>query len=470
MKVAVQHKIALVATLALTALVGLAVHWAHGQALLATRRLDAVAALARSLSELRLLTFEFSSRTNDRVLDQWSRVQRRVQEQLADPSIAQHFDTAHNQMAMRLTLDGEVIGEFRTNPLMNPAQRQLLTGQMLIRQQDNLTAAYGMVELSSRRIVEVNRLAYLIGLIGLALIVLNTIAFAVILHRKIILPIQRLQATARNKASGHPDNTFLTHGNDEVSLLADDLEAMSVAQRQLLQQQTAANQQLANLNRELESFSYSVSHDLRGPLRSMDGFALCLLEDYEDKLDADGKDALLRIRNASQRMGHLIDDMLALSQITRTELNRRKVDLSAMATEIARSLDDEHPEPKVNWKIEPGLMIDADAQLLKIAMINLMRNAQKFTSKVSAPVVEIERHRLNDKDWIAVKDNGVGFDMRFIDQLFGVFKRLHNANDFPGTGVGLAIVKRVMHRHGGEVFAESVPGLQTIFYFHTGED
>jgi signal transduction histidine kinase len=226
-----------------------------------------------------------------------------------------------------------------------------------------------------------------------------------------------------------------------------------------------SNLELAALNEELKAFSYSVSHDLRAPLRVMDGFSLALLEDYGDKLDAEGKDFLERIRASSQHMGNLIDDMLRLSQVTRAELSITSVDLGAIVREIAQSIDREHPDRQMGWMIEDGLSIRADPALMRIAMQNLLYNAWKFTGRTDRPVVRVGALTRDGNKVYFVADNGVGFDMAHAENLFGAFQRLHHADDFPGTGIGLAIVERIMRRHDGKIWAEAKKGEGATFLF-----
>jgi PAS domain S-box-containing protein len=222
------------------------------------------------------------------------------------------------------------------------------------------------------------------------------------------------------------------------------------------------------LNRELEAFSYSVSHDLRAPLRSIDGFAQALSEDYEGQLDAAGRDFLTRIRAAAQRMGHLIDDLLGLSRVTRTQLNIREVDLTAIAREVAYRLQEQAPARRVDWRIDDGLRAYADAQLVRIVFDNLLSNAWKFTAKTALPVIEVQSATLDDEPGFAVRDNGTGFELAYADKLFGAFQRLHSAAEYPGTGIGLATVQRVIHKHGGLIRAEATPGQGARFVFTFG--
>ena len=230
------------------------------------------------------------------------------------------------------------------------------------------------------------------------------------------------------------------------------------------------NLELSALNAELKAFSYSVSHDLRAPLRSMDGFSLALLEDCEHQLDANGKDALQRIRLASQRMGHLIDDLLRLSEVGRAELKREQLDLSALCTDIAAQLSAENPGRQLDWVIEPGMLMQGDKALLRVVLQNLIENAWKFTTKVARPVIRIGSAEQADGTVYFVADNGAGFDMRNMEKLFGAFQRLHLAADFPGTGIGLALVNRIIGRHGGRIWPEAAVGQGATFYFYASRD
>jgi light-regulated signal transduction histidine kinase (bacteriophytochrome) len=222
---------------------------------------------------------------------------------------------------------------------------------------------------------------------------------------------------------------------------------------------------LERANKELESFSYSVSHDLRAPLRTLDGFSRALLEDYAERLDDEGKDYLQRIRKASQRMGHLIDDMLHLAQVSRSELHLAPVNLSTLAETVADALRAAEPERKIEFVIEPGLTAVCDARLLQIVLENLFGNACKFSRSLDVARIEFGRTVRDGAPAYFVRDNGVGFDMAYAHKLFGAFQRLHTTSEFPGTGIGLATVQRIIHRHGGSAAAESRPGEGAAFYF-----
>lgn len=223
--------------------------------------------------------------------------------------------------------------------------------------------------------------------------------------------------------------------------------------------------QLNAANKELEAFSYSVSHDLRAPLRSIDGFSQALLEDYGDQLDRVGRDYLQRVRAASQRMAQLIDDLLQLSRVARNELSQQSVDLTALAKTVGAELAARHQNRAVEFVVAPNLTAYADLQLLRIVMENLLDNAWKFTRINPAARVEVGAADYKGDHTYFVRDNGVGFDMEYAGKLFGAFQRLHAATEFEGTGIGLATVQRIINRHGGQIEAEAVIGQGATFYF-----
>ena len=253
-----------------------------------------------------------------------------------------------------------------------------------------------------------------------------------------------------------------------VSVVMRDITERRKAEEALAQQAqelARSNNELSAVNKELEAFSYSVSHDLRAPLRSIDGFSKALLEDYVDKLDEQGRDYLQRVRAASQRMAQLIDDLLNLSRVTRSDMRHEPVNLSMLAQTIAGELKKTQPERQVEFVIEEGLTVNGDARLLKLVLENLLSNSWKFTSKHKRARVEFGAEQSDGKFAYFVRDDGAGFDMAYVEKLFIPFQRLHTPTEFPGTGIGLALVQRIIHRHGGHVWARGGVEKGATIYF-----
>jgi signal transduction histidine kinase len=223
--------------------------------------------------------------------------------------------------------------------------------------------------------------------------------------------------------------------------------------------------QLEKANKELESFSYSVSHDLRAPLRSIDGFSQAVLEDCAGKLDPRSTDYLHRVRASAQRMGELIDDLLQLSRVGRADLRRQQVDLSEIARTVVAELQQGNPGRQVEVDIEDALVADVDSRLMRVVLDNLLGNAWKFTAKVAQPRVQVRRDPAAEGPVYFVRDNGAGFDIAYADKLFRPFQRLHRECEFPGTGIGLATIHRIIDRHGGRVWAEAAVGRGATIYF-----
>ncbi|MDQ4126619.1 MAG: PAS domain S-box protein [Actinomycetota bacterium] len=243
-------------------------------------------------------------------------------------------------------------------------------------------------------------------------------------------------------------------------------QIQDITERKLAEKELARRaEELTHANAELEQFSYSVSHDLRAPLRSIDGFSQILLEDYADRLDEEGRAYLGRVRAASQHMGHLMDDLLDLSRVSRGPLRSGRVDLSALAREIVEELEWSQPGREAEFVVEDGLEAEGDARLLAVALENLLGNAWKFTSKKPAARIEFGSISEHETRVYYVRDDGAGFDAAYAERLFGAFQRLHNDDDFEGTGIGLATVQRVIHRHGGRLWAEGEVGKGATFYF-----
>jgi signal transduction histidine kinase len=311
------------------------------------------------------------------------------------------------------------------------------------------------------------------------------------LSRILTRPLREFSKAAERLAAGDLAVRVARKTRDELGILADSFnhmaerlqESYGALKREVAERKQAEEEvrhlnaelerrvvertvELQAVNKELEAFSYSVSHDLRAPLRSLNGFAQALLEDYRDKnLDAEGQDYLNRIRAASQRMAQLIDDMLNLARVTRRSMQLQTIDLTALANNITAELRQAEPARDVEFHIADGIVAQGDQRLLRIALENLLGNAWKFTGNCSKARVAFEVNQDNGTPVYVVRDNGAGFDMAYADKLFGAFQRLHSVKEFPGTGIGLATVQRVVFRHGGKVWAESTVGKGSAFYF-----
>ncbi|MCD4745590.1 MAG: PAS domain S-box protein, partial [Bacteroidales bacterium] len=227
----------------------------------------------------------------------------------------------------------------------------------------------------------------------------------------------------------------------------------------------ASNKKLEVVNKELEAFSYSVSHDLRAPLRTIDGFSKIILEDYSDVLDNQGKHYLQRVRAGSQKMGKLIDELLNLSRIGRKSIKKKSINLKAVANESYKMLEDDWKNRNINFVVHDCSIINCDKDLIQHVFINLFSNSLKFTKNKTIAEIEFGCKQKNKQTTFFVKDNGVGFDMKYADKLFSPFQRLHRADEFEGSGIGLAIVQRIIYRHGGKIWVESEINKGTTFYF-----
>jgi signal transduction histidine kinase len=246
------------------------------------------------------------------------------------------------------------------------------------------------------------------------------------------------------------------------------LRASELEARELAEAQAELVRDLEHKNRELESFSYAVSHDLRAPLRRIDSFSRAVQESQGGRLDDEGRRYLDRVREATQGMSQLIDDVLYLARVTRADMREQEVDLSALVGLLLERMREAEPERQIELKIRPGVIVTADGQLLRIAVQNLLDNAWKFTARAPSARIEFGMTTIAGETAYFVRDNGAGFDMAYVDRLFGPFQRLHLASEYPGSGIGLATVQRIIHRHGGRVWAEGMVGQGATFHFTIG--
>jgi signal transduction histidine kinase len=294
----------------------------------------------------------------------------------------------------------------------------------------------------------------LVAFLGLMVAVL----VVVITAKRISSPIDALIGTAREVEAGNFSVRAPVKASDEIGALAATFNSM-------LEQIQKWGAEIERTNKELEAFSYSVSHDLRAPLRGIDGFSKALLEDYYEKVDETGRDYLTRVRTATQHMGRLIDDLLKLSRLTKIEMRQEPVPLSGIVTKIIDSLKNSEPDRSVECVVEEGITINGDPYLIEIAMENLFNNAWKFTGKTPSPRIQFGMTQKDGLNVCYIKDNGVGFDMTYYGKLFGAFQRLHSPEEFQGTGIGLVTVQRIIHRHRGRIWAEAELNKGATFFF-----
>jgi signal transduction histidine kinase len=470
--------------------VGLGLSW-HASSR-ASRAEDLAKALQQQILERGIVKDEYLAYREERARAQWYAKTARLLDLLHSAGDA--FDGPDEretigEMAAIVERSKPLFGEIVEHPdarerdergraLPNALQERVST-KMLLLYYDLYSHANRLVESASRRARSTQKTTLLsvMGMIGavLAVTIINALMTSGLLERRIM----RLRDGAERVATGNLGHRIAIEGSDELAELGQAFDNMAARlQETYAALETKAAEvgtlneelhrqvvQLGAANGELEAFSYSVSHDLRAPLRSIDGFSQVLQEDFGDRLGADGEDALGRIRRAARHMGQLIDDLLKLSKVTRAELHRERVDLSEMARSVAADISRRDPKRQAEVRFADGAVVEADPRLLRIVIENLMDNAFKFTSKKADARIEFGTRDDDGRVVYFVRDNGVGFDMAFAGKLFGAFQRLHSTVEFPGTGIGLATVQRIVHRHGGSVRAEGVPGEGATFSF-----
>lgn len=473
MKISTKGWLVSAITMATIVLVGAMAWWAHIEVRSATHQRQQTAHIGQALRDMSLVTFEFMLLRLERARAQEELAWRRVA-LLTDATRLPAGEDAEllADLRERSSSSHRLFGDFvsasadrHPDPEVQRRFEAQLASRLLLLQQEALTDASRLSERAAQRIEAAQQRMLWVVLGGLLLFALATAASAVLVQRSLLRPLARLDQATRELAAGHWHFRLDTTRHDEIGELSRRFDAMTRSLRESFGQVERSNQELTALNRELESFSYSVSHDLRAPLRTMDGFSLALLEDYAGALDDEAQDYLHRIRAASQRMGRLIDDLLALSRVTRAELSLRPVDLSAMAREISAALARQHPARQVRCEVAEGMVVLGDRSLLHVALQNLLDNAWKFTSNVDEARIQVNAERRDGEFVCRVADNGAGFDMAYVGKLFGAFQRLHHDTEFPGTGIGLATVQRIVRRLGGQVWVQAEIGKGATFFF-----
>ncbi|MGQ3050171.1 MAG: sensor histidine kinase [Roseateles sp.] len=477
MKISSKAKLAATLMLGTMVLIAVSIGWADAQVRAAVAQRRHSVEIAGALNNMRMVTFEYLLNRRERARLQeeavWQRLQRLFETPVAlDGAAATILANLRSQGEASHRLFGEVGAATTPATVADDIQRRFeaqLSSRILILQQNSLVQAEQLIDDAGVRIDQTQRRVVMITGFGLLAMAVLTGVAAWLFRRDVLAPVARLEFATREVAAGNWSYELDVGSTDELGDVARHFDAMTRALKDSFDRLDLSNRELVGLNKELESFSYSVSHDLRSPLRSMDGFSLALLEDYGDKLDDEARDSLQRIRGASQKMGRLIDELLGLARVTRAELKIQDVNLSEMAEEMASALAKSQPQRQVRWDIQKGIVVRGDRELLAIALQNLLDNAWKFTSKVPEAAIQVGSRRENGQQVCFVSDNGAGFDMAYASRLFGAFQRLHHEADFPGNGVGLAIVLRVMRRHGWALGADAAIGHGATFHFRPTE-
>ncbi len=433
--------------------------------------------LIKDIFELNIVTNEYVMHHEERMVQQWRLKYNSLGKQLKlikkDEGHSEHlhiiktiitdykaigslFSQLHENFVNKKILIKKNRPQSEINTILTLEKR--LIAHSFMKSQDITTAAFRFSTLIEQTVIRVQSQAnslILISIIGFAIF---SFCISFLTIRTIIKPINELTKGTEIIGRGDLEHKIDLRAKNEMGQLANSFNKMTEDLREITERLKATNV-------ELESFSYSVSHDLRAPLRALDGFSKIMLEDYTGKLDAAGKDYLNRIRNASQRMAQLIDDLLSLSRITRREIKPERVDLTELAKSITKDLEKTEPTREAEFVVQEGIIADGDAHLLRIMLENLLNNAWKFTSKTASAKIEFGTANINSQHAYFVRDNGIGLDMAYAEKLYGAFQRLHSEEEFPGTGIGLATVKRIINQHGGKIWVESKVGKGATFYF-----
>jgi signal transduction histidine kinase len=469
-------RITTAASLAAIPVLALVLSWALLESFRASDKAELAGAMMREQYERSLLRDEYLSYREARVLKQWeaktAMLSKDLERAAGEFHAPEHRETISEmtQLMHRTTLLFRGIVERDEGSARGERKRELAeefrsraTTQLRFQAHELYLRAGRLATSASARFHETQRrtalIVVLLFLLVFANILVNNRVVSVTLARRITL----LRDGAEQVAAGALDHRIGIQGNDELAELGESFDRMTGQ----LQQHVAA---LEVSNRELESFSYAVSHDLRAPLRSVAGFSQAALEDYGEKLDAKGRQYLELASEAAREMGQLIDDLLGLSRVSRVEMERCPVDLSALARSIVDELRRAEPDRSVEVEVAPELIAEGDPTLLRLVLDNLLRNSWKFTSRHPTARITVGLAHDRGRDAFFVSDDGAGFEMAYVEKLFQPFQRLHRTIEFPGTGIGLATVNRIVRRHGGEAWAHGeVEKGATIYFTLSGE-
>jgi len=448
--------------------------------------------LITEAGKLNLLTTELSAHRSDRASQQWDRQFEILSEALIQaPRFDNEADIVKNEIRHRLNSLNRLVARLKNIDSATPSTaigqagtevRGMLLSSIL-GQSSSIFSRTTEFHGSMTRSAGQTRSYMLLTIAGIFLLMLVGVGSALLLLSTGMLSnILSLRSTIQTISQGDLDEPIPKWASNEIGDVFHELDRMRRNLLESLSDLGRANLELIGIkakledrttsleaaNRELEAFTSAVSHDLRAPLRTVSGFSEAVLEDYANQIDTDGQAMLARINRASRQMFQLIEDLLRMSRLGRDKLERSSIDLSALAAEIWETIREQNPDNDTTFRVTPGITARGDSQLIRIVLTNLLENAWKFTSNTENGVIEVTRIYEAERPVYVVRDNGVGFDMTYADHLFVPFKRLHAAADYPGTGIGLATVARVISLHGGKIWADGRPNAGASFYFHLG--
>jgi signal transduction histidine kinase len=499
MRIQTRLKIIIAASTALIIIMALLLFWSQRKLAAATKANDLAVEIIISVFERNTLRTDYLRNDNQRAKDQWFSKQSQIIGLLK--KAVSFFDSAADRKIIRAMLRNvEAVSaifqqtvsnrEITRTGLRQQAQateiENRLVGQLLLKSYDTIADARKLQETSSE-LIEANQQTASIVFISIIVFVVFFVSFVAWSLKHVIgKGVAILQQGAAAIGAGNLRHRFPIAGEDEFTEVARAFNTMSgklaesyaaLAQEieerkrtadkieQMNQELSQTVSQLQGANKELDAFAYSVSHNLRAPLRAMSGFSEALLEDFGDKLEGEARAYLDEIVVGSRHMAQLIDGLLTLSRSTRGELKRDRVDLSEMADHIRGELERYEPQRRVEWQIEPGLRTMGDERMIEVVMRNLLGNAWKYTSSIAEPIIRVFAEMAGSERLFCVADNGAGFDMAHAEKLFQPFQRLHRQDEFPGIGIGLATAQRIVHRHGGTLQGTGVRDKGATFRF-----
>lgn len=452
-------------------------------------------ALNTNVSKFNLLTAELFVQRSERVIYQWNRQHEALGRQLhGAPNFNRQANMLVDEIGLRLETVGQLVANLKMqsqakneNATPDRETHELLFESVTVQSGEIVSRALELRKLTASVAEKQRRQFFLMAGSGFLALIIGGGLVLILITNGLLSRILKLRAVIQEIGQGNLDAEIPLPKQDEMGDVFRQLHQMRLSLLESMGELSRVNLELvaaktdledrvaertAGLeaaNKELEAFTYAVSHDLRSPLRAISGFSQAVLEDYGSQLDPEGQAMLRRIHGATQRMSQLIDDLLKLSRLNKSLSNVTDADFSKIASEICEGLQERALGRKVSFKIESNVTLRCDAGLMRVVLTNLIENAWKFTAQKPDAEIEFGRRVENGAETLFIRDNGAGFDMAFSERLFQPFQRLHSENAFPGTGIGLATVARIVRLHGGKIWAEARPGEGATFYFRLGK-